>query len=124
MRAGIHSLVFSLLNSVVFLLLVQVTAASGTAGPLTKVQILGLLAGGVSNERITSLVKERGIDFQPTPTDLGEVRHAGADRMLLVSLRAAARESPARSAVGGMVVSPHAGDRSEGLKAASRQVLY
>ncbi len=58
--------------------------ASTTAGPsasaknpLNQVQVFALLAGQVPGHRVTMLVQERGIDFEPT--DDGEVRLAGGE---------------------------------------------
>jgi hypothetical protein len=46
--------------------------------PLNQVQVFALLAGGVPSHRVTMLVQERGIDFEPTDDYLQEVRLAGA----------------------------------------------
>jgi hypothetical protein len=89
MRARGHALILSLLSFLCLLLLIQVAAAGAPPRPLRRAQILGLLAGGVSNERISTLVKERGIDFRPTPKYLRELREAGADRGLLAAVRSA-----------------------------------
>jgi hypothetical protein len=45
--------------------------------PLNQVQVFALLAGGVPSHRVTMLVEERGIDFEPTDDYLQEVRLAG-----------------------------------------------
>lgn len=103
MRARIRALIPSLLSSFLVLLLagalIHDNASGAPASPLSRVQILGLLAGGVSNERITILVKKRGIDFRPDPIYLRKLRQAGADRMLLATVRSVARGSAARSTV-------------------------
>ncbi len=46
--------------------------------PLNQVQVFALLAGGVPSHRVTMLVQERGIDFEPTDDYLQEVRLAEA----------------------------------------------
>jgi hypothetical protein len=45
--------------------------------PLNQVQIFALLAGQVTSPRVAMLVRERGIDFEPTDDCLQEVRLAG-----------------------------------------------
>src|SRR5579863_4499839 len=111
MRARFRAIILAFISSA--LLLIQAAAAGVPPRPLSRLQILGLLGGGVSNERIGALVKERGIDFQPTSKYLREVRQAGADRMLLVTLRAAAHQSVVRSAAGSREVSPQIVDHNE-----------
>jgi tetratricopeptide (TPR) repeat protein len=74
----------------VFLLLVGFAfAATGAAEPLNRVQILGLVEGGVSNRRVESLIKERGTDFEPAPQYVEILREAGADEALITALRSA-----------------------------------
>jgi len=50
--------------------------------PLNQVQVFALLAGGVPSHRVTMLVQERGIDFEPTDDYLQEVRLAGGEDAL------------------------------------------
>lgn len=64
--------------------------AADSAKPLSRVQILGLVEGGVSSRRVESLIKERGIDFEPAPEYLQMLREAGADRALISTLRSKA----------------------------------
>ena len=45
--------------------------------PLNQVQVFALLVGQVPSHRVTMLVEERGIDFEPTDDYLQEVRLAG-----------------------------------------------
>jgi len=45
--------------------------------PLNQVQVFALLVGQVPGHRVTMLVQERGIDFEPTDDYLQEVRLAG-----------------------------------------------
>jgi hypothetical protein len=49
--------------------------------PLNQVQVFALLAGQVASHRVTMLVQERGIDFEPTDDYLQEVRLAGGFTM-------------------------------------------
>ena len=83
----------------VFLMLALMTlchvAASAAAGnTLSENDLLKLLAGGVYNDRIASLVHYRGINFVPTAHDLESLRHAGADEGLLHEVVAAPRVLP------------------------------
>lgn len=57
--------------------------------PLSKQQVLGLLAGGVSNQRVAELVKERGLAFKPDNQYLDTVTIAGGDATVLSALREA-----------------------------------
>ena len=54
---------------------------------------MGLLAGGVPSHRVAILVKERGIDFEPTDDYLNRVRLRGGDEELISTLRNAKPES-------------------------------
>jgi hypothetical protein len=44
--------------------------------PINQVQVFALLVGQVSSHRVSMLVQERGIDFEPTDDYLQEVRLA------------------------------------------------
>ena len=57
--------------------------------PLSQVQVLELLKGGVPNGRVAALVRERGIDFQPTGEFIEALREAGGDEALEDSLKSA-----------------------------------
>jgi len=66
------------------------TAVAETAPkPLDKVQVLALLAGGVSSQRVAMLVEQRGIDFEPTDDYFRSLGVAGAEETLHKALRAA-----------------------------------
>ncbi len=71
-------------------------AVPGRAGqkPLNKIQVVGLVAGGVASERVVMLVKQRGIAFKPTADYLRQLRRAGAEEVLLQALRAAQTPKP------------------------------
>ncbi|GEM_PF-2709503 len=62
---------------------------------LSENDLLKLLAGGVYNARIASLVRYRGINFAPTAHDLELLKRAGADQQLLHEVSAASRRLPA-----------------------------
>src|SRR5947209_6616517 len=68
-------------------------AAEGTR-TLSKNDLLKLLAGGVYNPRIASLVHYRGINFVPTSHDLESFRRAGAGQALLHEVITAPRVLP------------------------------
>jgi hypothetical protein len=60
-------------------------AAAGAAASqgLSENDLLRLLAGGVYDARITSLLRHRGINFVPTARDLELLHRAGANQALL-----------------------------------------
>ncbi len=60
---------------------------------LAKADILYFLKGDVSSARVAELIKERGIKFNPTAVDLGEIRSAGGSEDLIEALRQAAGSS-------------------------------
>jgi tetratricopeptide (TPR) repeat protein len=62
--------------------------------PLNQVQVFALLAGGVPSHRVTMLVEERGIDFDPTDDYLQEVRLAGGEDELISALKNAKVTKP------------------------------
>jgi hypothetical protein len=55
--------------------------------PLTKEQVLQLVAGHVPSERVTALVKQHGIDFPVNEQYLDTLRLAGANDALIAALR-------------------------------------
>jgi formylglycine-generating enzyme required for sulfatase activity len=57
--------------------------------PLTREQVLGLVAGKVPSHRVALLVEQRGIDFVPDADYLETLRVAGAEEEALAALRAA-----------------------------------
>lgn len=63
------------------------TPGGGGKSPLTQVQIISLVAGEVPNQRVAILVRERGIDFNPTNEYLRELRLAGGDDELEGALK-------------------------------------
>src|SRR5271157_2041163 len=63
--------------------------------PLNQVQVFALLVGQVSSHRVTMLVQERGIDFEPTDDYLQEVRLAGGEDELISALKSAKVTKPA-----------------------------
>ena len=73
--------------------------------PLTRDQILKLVAGGVPSQRVAMLVKEYGIDFLPDEKYLETLHVAGADETLIAAVRAAGEAITAEVTV---VTSPNA----------------
>ncbi len=63
--------------------------------PLNQVQVFALLAGQVPSHRVSMLVEERGIDFEPTDDYLQEVRLAGGEDELISALKSAKVTKPA-----------------------------
>jgi TonB family protein len=64
--------------------------------PMGRVEILALLAG-TSSPRVEKLVKQRGVNFNPSDDYLQFVKGAGGQVTLLDSLRAAGKTAPAES---------------------------
>src|SRR5207237_9105453 len=65
----------------------QVLAASMQAKPIRSFQLMAWLAGGVSNNRLGRLVKERGIDFKTDELYSKALSAAGADTALIQDSR-------------------------------------
>jgi tetratricopeptide (TPR) repeat protein len=63
--------------------------------PLNQVQVFALLVGQVPSHRVSILVQERGIDFEPTDDYLQEVRLAGGEDELISALKGAKLTEPA-----------------------------
>ncbi len=55
--------------------------------PINQVQVFALLVGQVPSHRISMLIHERGIDFEPTDEYLQEVRLAGGEDELIGALK-------------------------------------
>jgi hypothetical protein len=73
--------------------------------PLTKEQVLQLVAGGVPSERAATLVKQHGIDFLADERYLATLRLAGADDTLIAAVREASAAATGQLVV---VTSPNA----------------
>jgi tetratricopeptide (TPR) repeat protein len=69
-------------------------APASAKKPLNQVQVFALLAGQVPSHRVTMLVQERGIDFEPTDDYLQEVRLAGGEDELISALKSAKITKP------------------------------
>lgn len=54
-----------------------------SAKPLTREQLMQLVAAGVDNDQLAQTVATRGIGFEPTGADLDNLRKAGAQPALL-----------------------------------------
>jgi tetratricopeptide (TPR) repeat protein len=63
--------------------------------PLNQVAVFALLVGQVPSHRVTMLVQEHGIDFEPTDDYLQEVRLAGGEDELISALKGAKVTKPA-----------------------------
>jgi Flp pilus assembly protein TadD len=78
--------------------LILTLASALTAGaqqePLDQVRVFALLAGGVESHRVTMLVQQRGIDFEPTDDYFQEVRLAGGEDELISALKGAKVTKP------------------------------
>ena len=55
--------------------------------PLTRAQILALLAGDVPSSRVTMLVQQMGVDFNSNDAFLDQVRKAGGEDDLVAALQ-------------------------------------
>jgi len=60
-----------------------------TKKPLTKDQVMGLVKGSVPSARVVALIRENGIDFEPTEDYIRALRNARANQALIDALRAA-----------------------------------
>src|SRR5208282_4078866 len=65
------------------------TPTAAPQKPLTRAQILSLLAGDVPSSRVTMLVQERGIDFASNDAFLDQVRKGGGEDDLVTALQSA-----------------------------------
>src|ERR1017187_8366501 len=63
--------------------------------PINQVQVFALLVGQVPSHRVTMLVQQRGIDFEPTDDYFQEVRLAGGEDELIAALKSAKVMKPA-----------------------------
>ena len=63
--------------------------------PINQIQVFALLASQVPSHRVSTLVQERGIDFEPTDDYLQEVRLAGGEDELISALKGAKVTKPA-----------------------------
>jgi tetratricopeptide (TPR) repeat protein len=70
-------------------------APASVTNPLSQVQILALLAGGVPAHRVAMLVKGRGIDFDVKDDYLQEVRRGGGNDETIGALKNAKVTKPA-----------------------------
>ncbi len=84
-----------LLISMVLLLALGLAAAPQTTKkPLTKDQVMELVKGSVHSARVADLVRENGIDFDPTEEYFRALRSAGAEPVLIDALGAARAVKP------------------------------
>jgi tetratricopeptide (TPR) repeat protein len=88
MKSGI------LVSMVLLCVLGLAAAPQATKKPLTKDQVMDLVKGSVVNTHIADLVRERGIDFDPTEEYFQALRSAGAEQVLVDALTAARPAKP------------------------------
>jgi formylglycine-generating enzyme required for sulfatase activity len=62
-------------------------AGPAESQPLTKQQVLELLAAGVPHQRIAEILRERGVDFQVDDAYVTSLRKAGATDLFIAALR-------------------------------------
>ena len=55
--------------------------------PLDKIWVMGILAAQDSSEHLALLVRQRGVDFEPTEEFLESLHTFGAEKSLLSALR-------------------------------------
>lgn len=84
---------FVVVAAAVLLRAVQVSSEP-PARPLHRDQILKLVQNYVPSTRLADLVKQRGIDFEPSADYLSTLQKAGAEPVLLEALRAANTTKP------------------------------
>jgi formylglycine-generating enzyme required for sulfatase activity len=65
-----------------------------TKKPLTKDQVMSLVKGSVPSARVAELVRENGIDFEPTEEYFRTLRSAGAGQVLIDALRSMSAHKP------------------------------
>jgi sulfatase modifying factor 1 len=65
-----------------------------TKKPLTKDQVMSLVKGSVPSTRVAELVRQNGIDFEPTEDFFHALRSAGAEPVLIDALRATSANKP------------------------------
>ena len=61
--------------------------------PLTKQQLLELVAAQMSNQRMMELLRDRGIDFQLDDAYVSSLRKAGANEALIAAVRSASAKT-------------------------------
>ncbi len=84
-----------ILVAMLLLLALSVPAAQQTTKkPLTKDQVMELVKSSVTSTRMADLVRERGIDFDPTEDYFQALRSAGAEQTLIDALAAARPAKP------------------------------
>lgn len=92
-----------------FLCIPRCAAGTATPAPLTKAQVLALLAGDVPSSRVAMLVQEHGIGFTSNDTFLDQVRKAGGEDDLVQALQSARM---ANSAGAGTALATTAGNNA------------
>ena len=96
-------------------------AAASASKPLSEIQLLGLLKGGVYANRVAVLVNQRGIDFIPTAQFLKSLRMAGANQKLLNAVKRARRIIPPTTIAQSPNNQTNTGNTAENTQAESQQ---
>jgi TPR repeat protein len=74
----------------ILIILLFAACALAQEHPLSQQDLLDLKKGGVSDQRIAQLVQQRGVDFDPTPGLVGELRGAGFDDAVIEAVQVSA----------------------------------
>ncbi len=82
-----RKIVLKLLSAALLSSFVLLPYAGAQSKPLSKDDVMRLLKGTVSSERVEELAKENGINFALTPETEAALRDAGATNALLSTLR-------------------------------------
>jgi hypothetical protein len=115
MQRATHQSCLALLGAA-FLALLMIgsvrTAAAQNDKALTEQEVIELLEGGVPSARVTSIVDERGINFQFTTEIEYKVRNAGGGDDVVAALRRASqrRAQPEQPRTGGLVIKTTPGE--------------
>ncbi len=80
---------------------------------LSQQEIIELLQGGVPSSRVSSIIDDRGINFDLTSSFEDRVRNAGGDSDVINSLRRASerRAETERPRTGGLIIKTTPGKR-------------
>jgi len=94
-------------------LLLSVFALAQGPKPVGKQGILDALKiGGLTQAELVQFVKQRGVDFRPTPAEEADLRRAGASTQLVAAVRASYRDTT-QNASAPRVISPKPLTRTE-----------
>jgi tetratricopeptide (TPR) repeat protein len=87
LRPMVDVMRFRVFASTISLLALSLAAAPRPVDqPLTKTQVIELLKASVSSSRVADLVREKGVDFEPSADDINTLRSIGANADLIDAL--------------------------------------